>query len=75
MTNMMPIHNDLTAGSNGSAAAVQAASTCYLEAPALSDVLTEQMSYLLDHAGHNTPECPDCVRLAEVVRLLMKPFE
>jgi len=72
---MMPIYHDPSAGSAGSAAAVQAASSCYLEAPALSDVLNEQMSYLLAHAGHNQAGCSDCIRLAEVVRLLMKPFE
>jgi hypothetical protein len=44
-------------------------------AAALPDVLNEQMSYLLEHAGHNTAGCSDCQRLAQVVRLLMQPFE
>ena len=56
-------------------AAVGAPSPCYLETPTLPDVLNEQMSYLLAHAGHNTPGCADCQRLSEVVRVLMRPFE
>jgi len=72
---MMPINIDLTANSNGAAAAVRPASPRYLKAAELPEVLTEQFEYLLDHAGHNKPGCAECARLQEVVRLLMKPFE
>ncbi len=72
---MIANHSDLLTQSTGAAAAVQAVSPCYLAAPALPEVLKEQMSYLLAHAGHNTKGCPDCLRLAQVVRLLMRPFE
>jgi len=72
---MMPINVDLTANSSGAAAAVRPASPRYLEAAELPDVLTEQLRYLLDHAGHKLPGCAECARLKEVVRLLMKPFE
>jgi hypothetical protein len=74
VTKMMPTHSDLSTGSTG-AAAVRAMAPCYLAAPALPDVLQEQMAYLLDHAGHNSAGCADCQRLAQVVRLLMRPFE
>lgn len=60
---------------NSASAAVHVQPSCYLEAPALADVVNEQMSYLLAHAGHNTAGCPDCQRLSDVVRLLMRPFE
>ena len=69
---MMPIH-DVTTRPGG--AAVRAASSCYLASPELPDVLYEQMAYLLDHSGHNTPDCAECRRRAELVRLLMRPFE
>ena len=71
---MIANHSDVRAKS-GAAASVRPVSTCYLESPALPDVLNEQMSYLLAHAGHNTAGCADCLRLAQVVRLLMRPFE
>ena len=72
---MMPINSDGSANSSGAAAAVRASSFHYLEAADLPDVLSEQLSYLLDHAGHHAAGCADCARLAEVVRLLMRPFE
>jgi hypothetical protein len=50
-------------------------SPCYLAASALPDVLCEQMDFLLAHAGHNLDGCADCLRLAQVVRILMRPFE
>ena len=71
---MTAIHSDLPAGPIGPAA-VRGASRCYVASAALPDVLNEQMSYLLDHAGHNVAGCSDCQRLAQVVHLLMQPFE
>ncbi len=71
---MMAKHSDFS-DYTGAAGAGRAVSPCYLAAPALPEVLNEQMSYLLTHAGHNTAGCSDCVRLAQVVRLLMQPFE
>jgi len=57
------------------AATVRRTASCYLEPPALPDVWREQLDSLVAHAGHNTPGCADCLRLAQVVRLLMRPFE
>jgi len=67
-------HSDLRRQSTAETT-VRHVSNCYQAAPALPDVLNEQMSYLLAHAGHNTAGCTDCLRLAQVVRLLMRPFE
>jgi hypothetical protein len=72
---MISNHTDSTAKSTGAAAAVRAVSPCYLAAPPLPDVLTEQLEFLLGHAGHNAAGCAECLRLAQVVRLLMRPFE
>ncbi|HTX36709.1 MAG TPA: hypothetical protein VME43_16890 [Bryobacteraceae bacterium] len=72
---MIANHSDLPAKSTGAAATASAVSPCYLAAPALPDVLNEQMAFLLEHAGHNAAGCADCLRLAQVVRLLMRPFE
>jgi|HubBroStandDraft_1064217.scaffolds.fasta_scaffold678261_2 hypothetical protein len=71
---MMAKHSDSPAQPTG-VAAVRGLSSCYLAAPALHDVLNEQMAYLLAHAGHNTAGCADCLRLAKIVGLLMRPFE
>jgi hypothetical protein len=72
---MLANHSDLQANSTGAAPAVQAVSPCYLAAPALPDVLNEQMEFLLAHVGHNTAGCADCVRLEQVRRILMRPFD
>lgn len=66
--------SDLPA-TTGAAAAVRAASPCYLATPPLPDVLHEQMDFLLAHEGHNTAGCSDCLRLAQLVRILMRPFD
>jgi len=71
----MPISSIELSNSSGSPVIVQATPRCYLAAPALADILNEQMSYLLAHAGHDKADCVDCLRLAQVVRLLMRPFE
>jgi hypothetical protein len=62
------------ASNSAPAATVRAAASCYLVTPALSDVLNEQMEYLLGHAEHHAAGCADCARLAQVVQLLMQPF-
>ena len=72
---MIVDYGSLVTQSDGAAEAVLAAAPCYLAAPALPDVLSEQMSYLIGHAGHNAAGCADCQRLAQVVRILMRPFE
>jgi len=72
---MIPITSNLPGNSSGVAGVVQATSLCYRPMPALSDVLDEQLSYLLAHAGHEAEGCRDCLRLAQVVQLLMRPFE
>jgi len=72
---MIADHSDLTGQPNREAAAVRPVSPCYVAAPALPDILNEQMLYLLGHADHNKAGCSDCVRLGQVVQLLMRPFE
>ena len=67
-------HSDVTAKTTGEAV-VRGVSPCYLATPALPDVLGEQMDFLLAHAGHNSAGCADCLRLTQVVRILMRPFE
>ena len=67
-------HHDIPARS-GAAAAVRPASPCYLAAPALPEVLHEQIAFLLAHDGHNTAGCSECLRLAQLVRILMRPFD
>lgn len=48
---------------------------CYSRAAPLLDVMQEQVTYLMSHAGnHCHPGCPDCARLEEVRRCLLKPF-
>ena len=46
----------------------------YLDATPLIDVLLEQLEYLMTHADRCRPDCPDCRRLAQVKRCLLKPF-
>ena len=49
---------------------------CYVGSPASPlDVMREQMEYLFAHASPNClPGCPDCIRLANVRRFLLRPF-
>ena len=49
--------------------------SCYISASPLPDIWHEQLNILASHASHNAPACPDCQRLAQVVRILMRPFE
>jgi hypothetical protein len=47
----------------------------YVAAADPCDVMHEQLDFLLDHAAADCPPgCPDCGRLAEIVRPLMRPF-
>jgi hypothetical protein len=41
---------------------------------ALSDVLLEQIEYLLTHGRACEPDCSDCMRLEQVKRYLLRPF-
>ncbi len=74
-------HGDFSGRSTttGTGAAAARARSCYIAPPALPEVLQEQMSYLLAHdahkAGRNAAGCGECLRLAQLVRLLMQPFE
>lgn len=38
-------------------------------------ILSEQLSYLLQHSAHCSGQCPDCARLRSVERVLLQPFE
>lgn len=50
--------------------------TCYVEAAPVFDVIEDQLHYLVNHgAGRRCfAACPDCARLREVTRILLKPF-
>ena len=37
-------------------------------------ILTEQLSYLLDHSASCPPNCPECARLRCVEQVLLQPF-
>lgn len=43
--------------------------------PTTADVLREQFESLIEHAEHEHSPCRSCIRLEEVARALMKPFE
>jgi hypothetical protein len=68
-------HGDWTMGGTQRAPSARGLPRCYLEPAALSDVWREQVDSLVAHAGHNTPGCSECLRLAQVLRILMRPFE
>jgi len=38
------------------------------------EILAEQLSYLLAHAGSCPEDCPDCARLRMVEAVLLQPF-
>jgi hypothetical protein len=66
---------DLPANSTSAASAVRAVASCYLAEPAITDVLREQIEFLLAHSRHDTRGCTDCMRLNKLVAVLMSPFE
>jgi len=48
---------------------------CYVTPPPLQDVLFEQLSYLISHAGCGCPAgCATCDRLSRVLAPLLEPF-
>lgn len=59
-----------------SVAADTAASGGYFPQPASAvEVMWEQMEFLVAHAGPTcAPDCPECVRLEQVKRCLLRPF-
>jgi hypothetical protein len=47
----------------------------YLSAAAITDVLFDQLEYLIAHSGEACqPDCADCARLEQVSNLLLLPF-
>ena len=47
----------------------------YLTAAPLTDVMYEQLEYLIGHSGGNCPpDCIDCGRLQQVRNWLLLPF-
>ena len=48
---------------------------CYVTLAPLLEVMEDQIHYLIGHAGRQClPGCPDCVRLEEAKRCLLRPF-
>jgi hypothetical protein len=48
---------------------------CYVQAAPLLAVLQEQVSYLMSHKDQRcVAGCPDCARLEELRRCLLRPF-
>jgi hypothetical protein len=48
---------------------------CYTDAAQLIDVMQDQVWYLMSHGDdHCLTGCPDCARLEEVRRCLLRPF-
>ncbi len=46
----------------------------HLRKAAKNEILAEQLSYLLAHAGSCPEDCPDCARLRMVEAVLLQPF-
>jgi len=50
-------------------------SACYIDPAPLTDVMLDQLRYLLRHKGPGCPaDCTDCERLAGVQSWLLLPF-
>ncbi len=63
--------------SAGSSPAVNSANPRgpYLQAAPLSEVMLEQLQYLLAHGSQAcAPKCPECARLTRIQKLLLLPF-
>jgi len=49
--------------------------SCYVEPTPVSEVLFEQLGYLLSHGRAScSPNCAECARLRQVQALLLSPF-
>jgi hypothetical protein len=49
--------------------------SAYMEPAPLSEILQEQLEYLIAHSAHPcTPGCADCARFQRVVFELLLPF-
>jgi len=49
--------------------------SCYVEPTPVSEVLIEQLGYLLSHGRAScSPDCAECARLTQVRALLLSPF-
>jgi len=52
-----------------------ARSACYVDPAPLTDVMLDQLRFLLSHKSHGCPPaCADCERLAGVESWLLLPF-
>jgi hypothetical protein len=50
--------------------------SCYIEAALQTDVLLDQLAFLIEHVSPSClPDCPHCARLAKVTSLLLAPFQ
>jgi hypothetical protein len=48
---------------------------CYIDPAPVLDIMIEQLYFLAEHASENcAPDCPDCVRIAQVRNWLLLPF-
>ena len=60
---------------NRAEAAVAPRGGLFQEAASPVAVMWEQMEFLLDHAGPTcSSECPECTRLEQLRRCLLRPF-
>ena len=51
-------------------------SACYVEQPSAMEVMREQLEYLLQHDDSDCYRgCPECRRLDQVRRSLLRPFD
>jgi hypothetical protein len=49
--------------------------SCYIGPAPVTEVLFDQLEYLLSHGGaHCGADCMDCLRLAQIEKLLLLPF-
>ncbi|MGO9257819.1 MAG: hypothetical protein ACLQU1_16125 [Bryobacteraceae bacterium] len=66
----------LSPGQHTQVAVEVARESRYLAPAPAAAVMWEQMEYLMAHAGSTChPDCPDCTRLEQVKRYLLKPFD
>jgi len=48
---------------------------CYMTIAPLLEVMEDQIHFRISHAGKQClPGCPDCARLEEATRCLLRPF-
>ena len=60
---------------NMAAGTAPAGPSCYAGPAPISEVMFEQLDYLVSHNGGNCPNgCPECARLEHIKFWLLEPF-